>query len=239
MKILAIIRRSLVLHPVASGAFGLVALILVAIAVGVPILRHIEAEHFQEATAKSGQLLIAALSNPAVLSGDPDVDTTELSNNALELSRVHDEVVLAKVSFAKNAAQAALDYTDYAARVGAKLVQVAQTQHAARTAFDTYERDVEILKGSNLAGRPQAQEDVNAVTSEARASTELAYQECVLLSSMARDYGAVRTRALKDLTGVGPDVAPALAALDPALRAMLLASHERRKVFNPGARSPL
>jgi hypothetical protein len=97
---------------------------------------------------------------------------------------------------------------------------------------------VDTLKASNLAARAQAQVDVNSLTSEARAATELAYQECVLLDSLTRELGTAKIHALKDLRDVGPDVQPAVAALQPRLREALEASHLRRKVFNPGVRSP-
>lgn len=225
-------------HRVAAGAFFLLALALIATAISIPVLRSNEEERLEKAATESSELLIKALSNPAIFTGEPDTSVSELEAVAQELSRVHDTVVLEKVRFAKKAAQAALGYTEYSSRIGTKLTQVAQAQQRAGSSTEVYDRDVAILKASSLALRSSAQDDVNSIVSEARASTELAYQECALLATLTNEFGIVRSRALTGLKTVGPDVEPAITALKPNLHAALDTAHARRKVFNPAARAP-
>ncbi len=238
MKYVLAVLRAVRGHPVAATAFAVVALLLLGTTLAIPLVRNEETAHFAKAAARSSELLVAALGSPANLTGEPESALSELGERAEEISRVHDEVVLTKVYFAKNAAQAALEYTDYTARIGIKLVQVARSEQRARTSFENYSRSVEVLKASSLATRAQAAEEANSMTSEARAATELAYQECVLLATLTRELPAVRSRSQKALPTLGQDPQPAIAALSPRLQAALEAAHARRKIFNPGVHGP-
>ncbi|MGA2552669.1 MAG: hypothetical protein ABSF50_21190 [Burkholderiaceae bacterium] len=225
-------------HPILAVSFGLVAAFLLGVAIAIPTIRHYEIEHLAQEARLSSETLVAAMSNSAIFTGQPDSALSDLKEKAQALSRIHDEVVLYKVYFAKNAAVAALEYTEYTARIGTKLTQIAEAEQHARSSMETYDRDVEILKASTLATRAAAQDDLNTVSIDARGSTELAYQECALLLTLVQQFGIIRTRSQSALSDLGPDVQPSVAALRPTLEAELGAAHARRKLFNPAARGP-
>lgn len=225
-------------HRAVTAVGILVLLMTVAVFIALPVMRAHEVRRLEVRVEASSAILSRALQNPALFTGTPDENVAQLKTDAAELSRLHDEVVLMRVHLATGAQRAALTYTDYAGRVGSKLVQVATARRAALDTFGKYDEAVQALKISSMANRAAAQADVNQFVSDTRAATELAYQECVLLKTLTSEFGIIKTQALGSLPSVGTDVDAQISALRPTLNKVILEAHEMRKPFNPAAPMP-
>jgi len=206
---------------------------VIAVAILLPMLRARESRAIEAVVARSSAVLIDAVQNPAIFDGDPPEARAALEADSRQLSMLHDKLVLSHYYFAHGALSAALEYTDYTQRIGAKLVQVGTAEIQAKQALDDYDRSVALLKGSSLANRVGFQQAVNESAPKARDTTDLAYQECQLLASLTRQFGVAQTLALQHLSSLGPDVLAAVGSLRPAIVAATENTMAQRKRFNP------
>ena len=214
--------------------FATLAVIVIAAAVvSLPILRSRELREIETAVFQSSTLLIDALKNPSIFTGDPPEARAALEADAKQLSMLHDRLVLSHYHFANSALESALSYTDYTARVANKLLQVGAAEQDAINSVATYDQGVAQLKQSSLANRVSMQAVVNEMTPKVRESTDLAYQECQLLETLTSQFGIHQTMALQHLTSLGPDVLAAAGSLRPALVAASEKTLIMRNRFNP------
>lgn len=225
-------------RPVGAIAGTIVIVLVLVVAIGVPIIRHHEVVRLNRAVVRASTLLVKALGNDAIFSGEPSASYEQLIDTAAALSRVHDGVVLSHIRFARAAQRTALGYTDYASRVGFELSQVAASQHLAQQSFADYEHAVTVLEASNIRNRTKAQREVTQATSRARQTSEAAYQECVLLEELTREFGITQTDALRVFPTLGPDIGATVASFGPRLEEAIQKAHILRKIFNPMARTP-
>jgi hypothetical protein len=212
-----------------------VVVAVIAVAILLPVFRARESRQIEAVVARSSAVLIDAVQNPAIFEGDPPEAREALQADSRQLSMLHDKLVLSHYYLAHRSLDAALEYTDYTQRIGAKLVQVGTAEIQAKQSLDEYDRNVALLKSSSLANRLALQQAVNDSAPKARDATDLAYQECQLLASLTRQFGVAQTLALQHLSSLGPDVLAAVGSLKPAIVAATEKTMALRKRFNPQA----
>lgn len=225
-------------RPFRAIVGGTVTVLVLVAGIGVPVARHHEVVRLNGAIVRASALLMMALGNDAIFIGEPSASDEQLTTTAAALSRVHDGVVLSRIYFARGAQRAALDYTDYASRVGLELSLVAASQHLAQQSFADYEHSVAVLEASNIRNRTKAQSEVTQATNRARQNSEAAYQECVLLGELTREFGITQTDALRFFPTLGPQIGAAVTSVGPRLEEAIQKAHILRKIFNPMARTP-
>jgi hypothetical protein len=207
--------------------------VIAVVAIALPVMRGREMREIEASVSESSTVLLDALKNPSIFSGQPDDAHAELEADVKRLSMLHDKLVLADYHFAHSALLSALRYTDYTQRIGTKLLQVGAAEQASQAAVLQYDQSVAQLKQSSLANRVAMQASVNEMTPTVRNATDLAYQECALLDTLTSQFGIAQTMALQHLSTLGPDVLAAVGSIKPALTAASAHTAEVRNRFNP------
>ncbi len=220
-------------HSVGFWFATLAVIVIAGAVISLPILRSRELREIETTVFQSSTLLIDALKNPSIFTGEPPEARAQLAADAKQLSMLHDKLVLSQYHFAKSALESALSYTDYTSRVANKLLQVGEAEQLASASVVAYDQSVAQLKQSNLANRVAMQGVANDMTPKVREATDLAYQECQLLETLTSQFGIHQTMALQHLTSLGPDVLAAAGSLRPALVAATEKALAVRNRFNP------
>lgn len=224
-------------RPVLTVAGGTAITLACVAGVAVAVVRHSQVLRLDKGVIHASTLLISTLGDETVLSGESFASDQKLAVAARALSRVHDEIVLARLPFARSAQRAALDYTDYAYRLEMQLRQASAARSLAHQSILDYERAVAALKNSNMRTRAKAQQALTEATNRARRNTELAFQECVQLQRLVREFGIWQTHTLLYFSTLGPNVGAVLDSLRPGLEEAIQQTQDLRKNFNPMARS--
>ena len=205
--------------------------------IAVVIVRHSQVLRLDQGVIHASTLLISTLSDETVWSRESVASDQKLLVTARAISRVHDEIVLARLPFARSAQRAALGYTDYVYRLEMQLRRASASRYLARQSVLGYEGSVAALKNSNMRTRVKAQHAATEATNRARQDTESAFQECAQLQRLVREFGIWQAHTLSYLPTVGPDVGAALNSMRPALEEAIQETQDARKNFNPMARS--
>jgi hypothetical protein len=219
--------------PVYRSAAVLVLVVLICAALVTQRAR--ERSLLSTLLAQASFTTSESLRNPAIFTHDGTEDLASLHQAASLLAEIHAKIAAAKIYLNKNPQQTALRYTEYLNRIATKLNDVSDSRGLAQESIAQYENSLTWLKSTNAGQRASAFQEMETNRRAARNASELAYQECVLLSRLLEQYPQMQ--AISD-TSLGPNLlieASSLSAFKIALEAEIQNRNALRKQFNQAA----